>query len=55
MGSNRVAHRAMMRSGRPPGGCGDGFAVVVCGNTTDHRDDGKTIGPDMTAELLSGS
>ncbi|MGE2714233.1 hypothetical protein ACQI4L_09265 [Mycolicibacterium litorale] len=26
-----------------------------CRNTTDHRDDGKTVGRDVTAELLSGS
>lgn len=26
-----------------------------CRNTTDHRDDGKTAGRDVTGELLSGS
>ncbi|WP_231737629.1 hypothetical protein [Mycobacterium sp. IS-1742] len=26
-----------------------------CRNTTDHRDDGKTVGRDITAALLSGS
>lgn len=26
-----------------------------CRNTTDHRDDGKTVGRDITPELLSGS
>ncbi|KUI30514.1 hypothetical protein AU195_24630 [Mycobacterium sp. IS-1496] len=53
-----VIHRDGVMVVMGPGNVDGLLAFTIqgeCRNTTDHRDDGKTVGRDITAELLSGS